>query len=201
MKAEAAAIDNFPDDGKLVKAFQAGDSHVFDQLVRRHQDKVFNVCFWILGDYQEAHDAAQDTFIKAYKGLTQFRAESAFFTWLFRIAVNTCKNRLASAEYRSRKKMVTLDKPMDSDGAKRPLDIVNGSASPVQQLEQKERMALIRTAIETLSPEQKEVVVLRDIQGLSYEEIARITRLNLGTVKSRLARARMELRDKLKRTL
>jgi RNA polymerase sigma-70 factor (ECF subfamily) len=89
-------------DSKLVAAFQSGSLHVFDELVVRHQNRVFNLCFRILGHYEDADDCTQETFIKVYRSLAKFRFRSAFSTWLYRIAVNTCKNRLASAGYRSR---------------------------------------------------------------------------------------------------
>jgi RNA polymerase sigma-70 factor (ECF subfamily) len=159
------------------------------------------LCYWFLGDYQEANDSAQEAFIRAYRSLNKFRSESTFSTWLYRIAVNTCKNRLKSLEYRLRKKMVWLDGPGKSEGSNPPIDIEDESHSPVIELERKERMALIRKAVDSLPSEQKTVVVLRDIDGLSYEEIASIAGLNLGTVKSRLARARLGLRKRIGRAI
>lgn len=186
------------EDAALVKAFQAGDKSAFDTLVIHHKNKLFNVCYWILGDQQEANDAAQDIFIKAYRGLGTFRSQSTFFTWLYRIAVNTCKNRLNSAEYRQKKKMVRLDNPGSGDGAGPAMEIEDESQSPGGQLEKKERMVLLKRAIDSLPSEQKTVVVLRDIQGLAYEEIAVVTGFNLGTVKSRLSRGRLGLKDMLR---
>ncbi|MDL1959977.1 MAG: sigma-70 family RNA polymerase sigma factor [Deltaproteobacteria bacterium] len=189
------------EDSALVKAFQAGEKAAFDRLVLKHKDRLFNLCYWFLGDYQEANDSAQEAFIRAYRSLNKFRSESTFSTWLYRIAVNTCKNRLKSLEYRLRKKMVWLDGPGKSEGSNPPTDIEDESHSPVIELERKERMALIRKAVDSLPSEQKTVVVLRDIDGLSYEEIASIAGLNLGTVKSRLARARLGLRKRLGRAI
>jgi RNA polymerase sigma-70 factor (ECF subfamily) len=112
--------------------------------------------------------------------------------------MNTCKNRLKSSAYRWKIKTVPLENPEGSNGGSFSLEIRNDSKSPVIQLEKKERLILIQKAINSLPEEQKRVVVLRDIQGLSYDEIADISGLNLGTVKSRLARGRLELRNKLK---
>ena len=92
------------EDAALVKAFQAGNKASFDELVLRHKDRLFNLCFRFLGDYQEANDSAQEVFVKIYRSLKGFRLESAFSTWLYRIAVNTCKNKLKSSEYRHKKK-------------------------------------------------------------------------------------------------
>jgi RNA polymerase sigma-70 factor (ECF subfamily) len=186
------------EDRTLVKAFQAGDKTAFDTLVLKHKDKVFNLCYWFLGDKQEANDCAQETFIKVYRALKKFRFKSAFFTWLYRIAANTCKNRLKSSEYRREKKMVRLDNPGRTPDQTALQEIRDPLSSPMVELEKKERILLIQKAIDALPAGQRAVVVLRDIEGLSYEEVSSITGLNLGTVKSKLSRARLELRDRLR---
>jgi RNA polymerase sigma-70 factor (ECF subfamily) len=185
------------EDAALVKAFQAGNKASFDELVLRHKDRLFNLCFRFLGDYQEANDSAQEVFVKIYRSLKGFRLESAFSTWLYRIAVNTCKNKLRSSEYRHKKKMVHLDNPGPLEGSTGALEITDDTQSPLLELERKERLNLIRQAIDSLPPAQKMVVVLRDIEELSYDDIANITGYSLGTVKSRLSRARLDLRRKL----
>ena len=187
-------------DAAFVRAVQAGDMAAFDHLVLKHKDKLFNMVYWLLGDYQEANDCAQEIFIKVFKSLKKFRFESLFSTWLYRIAINTCKNKLKSSAYRWKKKTVPLENPESSEHGNRSYEIRNGSPSPENKLEKKERMMLIQKAVNALPEEQNRVIVLRDIQGLSYQEIVDVTGLNLGTVKSRLARARMELRNKLNRT-
>jgi RNA polymerase sigma-70 factor, ECF subfamily len=185
-------------DSVLIRAVQAGDMGAFDELVLKHKDRLFNLVYWFLGDYQDANDCAQETFLKVFKSIKKFRFESAFSTWLYRIAINTCKNRIKSSAYRWKKKTVSLE---ISDGSKNGnpcSEIANGSPTPVMALEKKEKMMRIQKAINSLPDEQNQVVVLRDIQGLSYQDISDITGLNLGTVKSRLARARLELKNKLK---
>jgi len=187
-------------DAELVRSFQAGNKAAFDKLVLNHKDRIFNLCFRFLGDYQEADDSAQEVFVKAYRSLKRFRFESAFGTWLYRIAVNTCKNKVKSLDYRYAKKMVYLDNPgavQDAHG----LEISDETQSPLAELEKRERMELIQRAIESLPPEQKMVVILRHIQGLPYDDIANITGYGIGTVKSRLSRARLELRRKLMKVL
>jgi len=186
---------NSTKDDVLVKAFQEGDMAAFDQLVIRHKESIFNLCYWFLGDYQDANDYAQETFIKVYRSLKRFRGEAAFSTWLYRIAVNTCKNRLKSVEHRYKQKTISLDNP-DCEGV--VLEVRDESQKPNGVLEGKQLMLHIREAINGLPRDQKTVIVLRDIQGLSYEEIIRITGLPLGTVKSKIARARQELRRKLR---
>jgi len=184
------------EDESVIRSFQAGDRGAFDRLVKRHRDSVFNLCYRMLGDYEEAGDAAQEAFIKAYRGLKGFRFEAAFSTWMYRIAVNGCTNRLNSKAHRQKRHTVALDNPGPGrDCARR---VANGSPDPADRLEEKERAALVQEALDALAPDQKTVVTLRDIQGLSYEEISGITGLALGTVKSKIARARAELRDRLK---
>ena len=187
-------------DAAFVRAVQGGDMAAFDQLVIKHKDKLFNMVYWLLGDYHEANDCAQEIFIKVFNSIKKFRFQSSFSTWLYRIAVNTCKNRLKSSAFRWKKRTVSLENPKSLKQDNRSHEIQNGSPSPENRLEKKEQIMLIQKAVNALPQEQNRVVVLRDIQGLSYQEIADITGLNLGTVKSRLARARLELKNKLNRT-
>lgn len=182
----------------LIRAIQAaaGDRAAFDSLVVMYKDLVFHMCFRMLGDYQEADDTAQEVFVKVYTNIKRFRFESAFSTWLYRITVNTCKNKLVSPEFRHKNKMIRLSNPtQDSDSF---IDIEDERQSPLTALENKERSTVIHKAIQKLPEEQKIVLVLRDIQGLSYKEIVSITGLKSGTVKSRLTRARLALRQQLK---
>jgi RNA polymerase sigma-70 factor, ECF subfamily len=189
------------EDALLIKAFQRGDKRAFDQLVIRHKDRIFNLCYRFIGDYEEANDSAQEAFVKAYGSLKTFRLESAFSTWLYRIAVNTCKNKLGSSSYRAKRKTVSLDNPGNNEVGALPMEIQNGTPSPLARMEEKERRRVVQTALDALPAEFKMVVALRDIEGLSYEEIAQVTGLNLGTVKSRIARARTDLRNKLRGVL
>jgi RNA polymerase sigma-70 factor (ECF subfamily) len=186
------------EDTVLIRAIQAGDMAAFDELVLKHKDRLFNLVYWFLGDYQDANDCAQETFIKVFKSIKTFRFESAFSTWLFRIAINTCKNRIKSSIYKWKKKTVSLETPNGSKNGNPFSEIVNGSPTPVMALEKKERMMRVQNAINSLPEEQNRVVVLRDIQGLSYQDISDITGLNLGTVKSRLARGRLALKNQLR---
>jgi RNA polymerase sigma-70 factor, ECF subfamily len=186
------------EDSRLVRAFQGGDRSSFDRIVQRHKNKVFNLCYWLLGDYQEANDSAQLTFIKVFRSLNRFRFESALSTWLYRIAVNTCKNRINSISYKQKSRTVSLDNPGHNVDEARSLDLEDDAPSPLARLEEMERGRIIREAIDSLQLEHREVVTLRDIQGLSYEEVAAVTGVQLGTVKSRLSRARQELKEKLR---
>lgn len=189
-------------DAELIKAFQAGDKDVFDELVIRYKDRIFNLCYRFLGDYQDASDTAQDVFIKAFGALMKFRFKSSFYTWIYRIGVNTCRNRLKSLEFRFKK---MIKRSYNNPGNPGFSSIDNASLScseeffsPALRLERKERSILIAGAVDSLSGLKKTVVILRDIEGLAYNEISEITGLKPGTVKSKLARARADLRKKLK---
>jgi RNA polymerase sigma-70 factor, ECF subfamily len=186
------------EDSQCVIAFLAGDKHMFDRLVLRYQHRVFNLCYRFLGDYDEADDCAQEAFVKVFRSLRSFRFDSSFATWLYSITVNTCKNRLKAADYRHRKKMVSIT-PMDgTDGKTPPYEIEDDAPSPFSRLEAKESELLLQRAIDSLPQDAKTVIILRDIEGLSYEEIAHVTGYNLGTVKSKLARSRQQLRQMLR---
>ena len=189
------------EDDILITAFCGGQRAAFDTLVTRHQNSVFNLCYRFMGDYEEANDLAQEVFIRVYRSVSKFRFQSSFSTWLYRIAVNCCKNRLKSLDYRIKRRIITIDHRGEQETHNPSTEIGDESRSPDRELEKKERWALIQEAINSLPPEQKMVVVLRDTEGLSYSEIAGITGFRPGTVKSKLARARQNLREKLVRVI
>jgi RNA polymerase sigma-70 factor, ECF subfamily len=183
------------EDEILVRAFQAGDGSAFDALVMKYKDKVYTMCFYLLGDIHEANDQSQETFLKVFRSLHAFRLEAAFSTWLHRITVNTCTNRLKSISFRIRRMTVSLDSPEEAGFAL--LQKPDGSLLQNGELEKREKMLAVKKALDRLSPDHRTMIILRDMEGLPYEEIARITELDPGTVKSRIARARQELRARL----
>ncbi len=185
------------EDYILIRDFLGNDLSAFDKLVFKYQHTVYNLCLRMLGQPDDAADCAQETFIKVYKSLKCFEFKSTFTTWLYRITVNTCKNKLASAEYRRHKNFVLIDQPVNSEDESYYREIPDNSSSPAAVFEQKMTETKIMEAIQSLPSGQKILVILCDIEGRSYEEIAQITRLHLGTIKSRLARARHTLRRKL----
>ncbi len=191
------------EDRELVKEVQANKKPAFNKLVLKYQDRIFNLCFRMLGDYDEANDCAQETFIKAYNHIKSFKFQSGFSTWLYRIAVNTCKNNISSLSFRMKQRTISLDNPGHSndDDEPRNIEIRDDSSNPAKAYEKKETEMIIQQAIETLPAKQRALVVLRDIEGRTYEEIGEITGLKQGTVKSKLSRARQELRDLLKGAL
>lgn len=184
-------------DNDLVQAYNNGKHAAFEEIVIRYQNRVISLCYRFLGDTQEAEDTAQEVFIKVFKGLKRFRLESSLFTWIYKITVNTCKNRIKSLDYRHSQKMTALEDEnkneyLPSSG------LVDNRSIPDEVIGEKERMVKIQKAINELPYDQKTVVILRDVEGLSYEEIANVTGRRIGTVKSKLSRARFSLRDKLK---
>lgn len=188
------------EDAALINALKVKKSTgcSFDALVLKYKNRVFNLCYRYLGNYEEANDCAQETFVKVYRSIDKFRQDSTFATWLYRIAVNTCKNKLASLEYRCRKKTISLDSPGSSFESDCPLEISDDSYNAAHEIEKREKDQLIQLSIDSLPEDQRSVVLLRDIEGLPYDQIAKVTGFNLGTVKSKLSRARAALQEKLK---
>lgn len=180
-----------PSDDNLVARIRDGDLHAFSALVRRYQDRVYGLCLRWLGDGAGAEDTAQEVFVALYRSLDRFRGESSLSTWIFRITVNHCKNRKMSRERRAWGRHVPLDGAQWDEGPERQVAADGPWADA--GAEQSHAEALVRQGLEALSEEHRQVIVLRDIQDLDYDEIAAILDLPRGTVKSRLHRARAEL--------
>ncbi len=166
-----------------------GDVNAFEALVTEHEKGVYAIAQRMTGNAEDAADMTQETFIKAYNSLSAFRGDSKFSVWLYRIATNVCLDFLRS---RSRKPTVSLSVE-DDDGEETQLDIADESQSPEQLLERGLTRDAVRRGLKSLSPEYRQILLLREIQGLSYEEIAEALALEVGTVKSRIFRARKRL--------
>ena len=182
-------------DAELIKEFQGGAEDAFDELVIRYKDRIFNLCYRLLGDYQDACDTAQDVFIKVFEALIKFKFQSSFYTWIYRIAVNTCLNRIKSLEFRFKKMIKRVGHPAIRGNPS--LSCSDEFSSLAVSLESKERSAIISKAIDSLPGLKKTVVVLRDIEGLSTRETAEVLKLSETAVKTRLSRARFRLRELL----
>ncbi len=177
----------------LVKKAQNNDLSAFEELVRLYQNKVYALCVHLTGNHADAQDLAQEAFIRAYRAVGRFRNEADFGTWMHRIAVNTWLN--FRRKNSSRQPVVYLDEPhQDGDGGEVRREIAGEDGDPLQLLEEKEYRGLVRAALDSLSAEHRSVLVLREIEGYSYEEVSRMLGCSLGTVKSRLSRARMVMR-------
>lgn len=185
-----------PDDAQLCARVASGEDAAFEALVLRHQHRVYAFCLRLLGDAAEAEDVAQDVFLTVYRSASTFRGESAFTTWLLRIAKNQSLNRIKYLERRGRSMRRSIDEVSEDrlgggDDAER--------RNPHALLEGGQTAQIVQQAIATLGEEHRVVLVLRDVEDLSYEEISRITGLPIGTVKSRIHRGRSALATRLER--
>jgi len=182
----------------LLKRLRDRDERAFRELVSQHRDRVFNITYRMLGNRAEAEDVAQEVFITVFKTIDTFREESKFSTWLYRVAVNQCKNRIKYLARRHDRDRDELDETTQGSGSNGAI----GSAvprSPDSALAGMQMEQVLRDAINDLDEDQRLVVILRDVEDLSIEEICAITDMPDGTVKSRLHRARLALRKKLQR--
>ncbi|MGQ9461844.1 MAG: sigma-70 family RNA polymerase sigma factor [Candidatus Fervidibacter sp.] len=170
----------------------------FDEVVERYYDKVLNLALRLMGDLEEAHDLTQEVFIRAYQAYDRFRGEAEVFTWLYRITVNLAKNRYKQLQQEREHRWEILEETDEEEEEVEPFEWEDTKLSPETLLEQKERAETIQKAIDELPEEQRITLVLRDIEGLSYQEIARVQGCSIEAVKSRLFRARSTLRKKLK---
>ena len=172
------------EEARVIRDVLDGDLDRFEDLVHTHEKGIYNLCLRMLGDEQDALDATQESFFKAFRSLSSFRGESRFSTWLYRLAGNICLDML-------RRRPAAPILSMDDDDA--PLFLADDSPSPQDLLERREIHRAVGEALAALPPEFRQAVILRDVNGLSYEEIADVTGLEAGTVKSRIHRARKKL--------
>ena len=195
-----------PPDSLLVERAQKYDDAAFAELVRRHERRVYNICYRMLGSEEEASEALQDAFLRAYQFIKKFKGKSSFYTWLYRIATNVCLTRL-------RKRKTTLVDSFEKDEVsgelrrRKPIflstdvlgDIPDASQNPERLVRQKELREALNQAVEELPTDFRSVVVLRDFEGLSNREVSKVLNLSVPAVKSRLHRGRLFLRHRLER--
>ena len=181
------------DENALIQSARKGDVDAFNHLVLVYQHQVYNLAFRIMGEEAAAADATQEAFISAYNHLKDFRGGS-FKSWLLRIVTNACYDDLRR---RKRRPATSLDDLVSGEDGENEFDLPSPADSPETIIQRREVVDLIQRGITTLPDDQRIVLVLSDVQGMSYEEIAEITRSNLGTVKSRLSRGRARLREYL----
>jgi RNA polymerase sigma-70 factor (ECF subfamily) len=185
-------------DAALVRRFAAGDESAFTEIVNRYRGKIFGLTFNLLHNAADAEEITQDAFIRAYRGLSRFRGESSLSTWLHRIALNLARNRYWYFFRRRRQHWVSLDRPLTEDSDATFADLVAATdRDPAQETVTSEFTTLVAACMERLDPRHREILVMRNVLDLSYEEIARSLGINVGTVKSRIARAREYLRTLL----
>lgn len=183
------------DDAAVVERVRAGDTEAYAFLVRRYHGKVFQLCYGMLGTAERAEDAAQEAFLKAFKRLSQFRGEAAFSTWLYRLTSNHCLDLLRS---KTRQRTDSWDEMVETQGerAEALLQAPSGPEGPSAELRE-----TVHLLLNELKPEYRVVLTLREMQGLTYEEIAETLDTSLDSVKARLRRARQQLAEKLRHVL
>lgn len=181
------------DDASLIAQSVRGDRIAFGELVLRHQDRLYNTVYRLLGNADDAQDVVQDAFLNAYQSLHHFKGDSRFYTWLYRIAVNS-----AISLKRKHRVLLRADLHAQNGVVSEPADCSDAS-QPGAALERQEDEQRLQIALQRLTPEHRTVLVLKEIDGRKYEEIAEILHVPIGTIRSRLHRARLELRDLLQR--
>jgi len=195
LAARAPARDD--PDRPEVAAAAAGDEAAYEALVLRHQRALFALAFRHLGDREDAADAVQEVFLRAWRALPRFRGEAAFRTWLLGIAINVCRTRLGAADARRRRATAPLSRRDPATGEDVPLPLPDPAPGPEATARAGELRDALARALAALSPEHREVLLLREMSGLEYDEVAVAAGCALGTVKSRIARARAALRAAL----
>jgi RNA polymerase sigma-70 factor (ECF subfamily) len=189
-------------EAQFLERLQRGDTAAFEQLVAERSGDIYALLFRLTSDAEEARDLTQETFLRAFQGIQRFRGDADLKTWIYRIAINQARNRWRWWRRRRRDAMVSLDAPAgDSEqtvgSGLRNVDAID----PEQETLARERELQLREALQGLRSSYREAVILRDVEGFSYEEIAETLQINIGTVKSRLSRGRLELRRKLEGSL
>lgn len=186
------------EEAALVRRCLSGQDEAFEELVGRFQQMVYNLAYRFLGGREEAEDLSQEVFLKVFHALKTFRQASSLKTWIYRITTNMALNRLKKMRRRQQHRQVSLDSKISDDLPPLSESISNGSPGPDAGMRSADIHQRLQQALDELSAEQKAVVVLRDIEGLRYDEIAEALSINIGTVKSRLARGRSNVQDKLR---
>ena len=196
-----SSVVSHGEEAELIRRCQEGETAAFDQLVLRHQQLVFAVALRMLCDYHEATEVAQEAFVRAYRAIGGFRGEAKFSTWLLSITTNVCRNRRRWWARRKRVIVGSLDDLVETEEGSLAHEAVDPSPSPSDEASSREVSRQIMQALGVLDEDSRAVVVLCDVQGVSYEEAAEVLRVRLGTVKSRLHRARLRLRALLDGTV
>jgi RNA polymerase sigma-70 factor (ECF subfamily) len=189
------------EDTDIVLSVRKGNVDEFEKLVQKHQKMAFNIAYRITGSYEDACEVVQDAFLSGYRNLDGFRGTSKFSTWLCSIVINLSKNRITKMKTENRHEQYSLDDPAETDEGPAGKEVCSGEPSVLDKLEREEVIKRVQDCIGGLEHEFREVIVLRDIQGFSYDEVAGILNIAEGTAKSRLFRAREAVRDCLKKVM
>jgi RNA polymerase sigma-70 factor (ECF subfamily) len=192
-KAQEVAIDRI-----LVDRFKSGDQGAFDEMVGRYWDRIYSMVHQLLRNQQDAEEVTQDAFVRAHRGLVNFRGDSSFSTWLYQIATNLARNRYWYWWRRKRDKSISFEAPISGDSDTTFAEIFPAEVeTPEDAAVTQEFLGRVAAAMEEISQKHREILIFRNVQNLAYEEIAEVLKITVGTVKSRIARARESLRQKL----
>ena len=178
----------------LIRKAKQGDMLAFEELILKHEKIVYNLALRMMNHSEDAMDISQEVFLKAYRSLSNFDERSAFSTWLYRITHNTCIDEIRK---RKGKQTYSLEEDLESEDGSMQRQVADDGDTPEESLMRKEQKSEILRALDNLSEEHKAAIILRDVKGMSYEEIAEILELTLGTVKSRINRARNQLKSEI----
>lgn len=195
--AARVSVENINEDAKFIERLRAGDEDAYDRLVNEYSGGIYSMLLRLTENAEDAGDLTQETFMNAFRSIKKFRGESSIRTWLYRIAINRSRNRFRWWKSRRRSKTVSIDSIRTDED--RPLHetLAGDTPDPESEAITAERMYRLREMLLTLPDIFREAVILRDIEGLTYEEIAEVLEISIGTVKSRIARGRAELAKKL----
>ncbi len=178
------------EEDKIIRAVLDGNTNAFEDLVLEYQDRVYHIALKMTSSQEDAFDLSQETFLKAYRTLGSFRGESGFGSWLYRMCANLCIDFLRKRKRRGQEQILSLD---ETDEVGRPRELPDLRYEPQRELERKEQRMQVREGLRRLPEEQRLILILRDVEGLSYQEISETLSIELGTVKSRIYRARARL--------
>lgn len=182
----------------LVKKSQTGDVESFELLISSYDKKAYNIAYRVMGNEEDAKDMAQEALLRVFRSIKDFKGQSSFSTWLYRIVTNVCLDELRR---RKNDKHISIDSTIQTENGEMHMELCSDKETPESVYERVEQRELIKKAIQELNDEYRSVIVLRDIQGFSYDEISTMLECSLGTVKSRINRARSMLREKLKSSM
>jgi len=187
-------------DRELIERFNAGDHGAFDHLVQKHSGRAYQIAFGVLGKKEDAEEVAQDVFVRVYRALPRFRGDSEFTTWMYRIAVNLARNKYRWNKSRGGQRTFSIDAPIEGlrDTNEAGVDLPSESLTPDEEISLDELRCNISDELQKLPSLYREALVLRNVEHMSYESIASVLGCKLGTIKSRIARAREELRKRLR---
>ncbi len=189
------------EDHEIIARCQKGDVEAFEEIVMKYQNKMFNIAYHMLSDYNDASEVVQDAFVSAYKNIRGFKGRSRFFTWLYTIVVNLSRNRIKQVKTRAEREQFSMDEPVETDDGQVKVEFASGGLSVLEKLEKRELDQKVQSCINALEADFREVIVLRDMQGFAYDEISDMLKIAAGTVKSRLHRAREAVRNCLKKVI